>query len=171
MKRVKLRNAWLMLLAGASPLQAGEHLPGSSVPCDVVFRGAVGFVAVTVAEDEPMLGSIEGGARAVTQRFRLLGLAIGDTGDRPARSLSYRISGDGFERAVRKDERVIWLARLEADAWRGIHVLPDTPENRAEVYRHASGHFSPRGTDERGVHIEVERPLRSWRTDSPHDSS
>ena len=159
MKWVKLRNAWLMLLASASPLQAGEHLPGSSVSSDVAFREPVGFVAVCEADGDAVLGDVEGETRAVTQRFRLLGFVVGHTGGRSVGEMHYRVSGDGFERAVRKGERVIWTARSYMRGWRGIQVCEDTPENRADVYRHAAWYFSPRRADELDVRIEMDHDL------------
>ena len=147
------------MLGFALLCHAEQPLPGSSVPFGVALREPVGFVAVCEAEDEAVLGDVEGGTRAVTQRFRLLGFVVGDAGGRSVGEMHYRISSDGFERAVRKGERVIWTARSDVQGWRGIHVREDTLENRADIYRHAAWSFSPRRADELDVRIEVDHDL------------
>lgn len=123
-----------MLLATPFCSRAGTSLPGAFVPLPLILREPIDFVAVCVAEDEAAPTGIQGSLGSVQQRFRLLGLVVGHTGGRSAGNISYRLSGDSFERAVRKGERVIWLGRCQGKSWQGVHVFADTPENREVVY-------------------------------------
>jgi hypothetical protein len=165
--------------------RAEKPLPRSFEPLPVVFQEPVDFAAVCVAEDEPQLGVVEGSARSVTQRFRLVGLVVGRGGGRSRARMDYAMSSDGFERAVRKGERVVWLARYTEGGWRGVHVFEDSPANRELAYsRFARGFYShmPEGLEVRvetsgvcfargqpiPVHVQIdntnESPIELWST-------
>lgn len=122
------------LVSLARALQAGTSLPGSFKPPPIVMRESPDFVAVCVAEDEPATSELGDGARSAAQRFRLLGLVVGRPGGRSAGTMRYRVSGNGLERAVRRGERVIWVARCADSTWIGLQAVEDTPENRLQVY-------------------------------------
>lgn len=144
-----------VLLAAPSCAWAGTSLPGAFVPLPLILREPIDFVAVCVAEDEPAPTGIQGNPGSVQQRFRLLGLVVGRTGGRSAGNISYRLSGDGFERPVRKGERVLWLGRCQGKSWQGVHVFADTPENRDLVYSRVVLQLL-RAPALRGLDIEVE---------------
>lgn len=156
MKRAdRVRIVCMVALISATPcIHAGERLPESSVPFPVIFREPFDFVAVCVAVDEPTLGDIQAGMRSIVQRFRLLGLVLGPTGGRSVGRMRYRLSEGGFERAVRKGERVIWLARSGGKDWTGAHVFEDTPENRIDVYSRVVHRFNAQAHD--GLEVRVE---------------
>jgi hypothetical protein len=129
------------LMLTVTCLRAAEHLPAAFVPLDLVFRERIDFAAVCIAEEEPRVGQADHGTLSVTQRFRLLGLVVGRSGGRSLGEVRYRVSSDGSERAVGKDERVIWLGRCEQKMWAGVHVVSDTPENRNDIYSRVAYEF------------------------------
>lgn len=149
--------AWFgLLFCTSAGAQAAKPLPGSWVPEAIVLREAFDFAAVCVAEDEPTIGAAAAGSCPVVQRIRLLGLVAGRSGGRTRGTLHYRVSSDGFDRAVAEGERVIWLARCEGDHWRGVHVREDTPRNRDLIYtRFARGIRTQSGD---AIWVRVETP-------------
>lgn len=113
----------------------GGLLPGAKTSLAEAMKDEVTLVAVCQAVGPPRLVPGYSGIVYATQTFRLIDRMYEH--EKVGETLSIRYSylqpgmglGQTF-RAVRADEKVIWILRHYSGGDYGVKVLPDSPENR-----------------------------------------
>ncbi|HUT57366.1 MAG TPA: HEAT repeat domain-containing protein, partial [Phycisphaerae bacterium] len=120
-------------------------LPGTQVSIEWVVRQPQAFAAVCEAVSDARAFSDRAAAEGVTgewQVFKVAEVLVGNTAAADDATFEYYVLDrpGAHERAIRKGERIIWIARPRTDGESGVEgrlhclkALPETPENRDAV--------------------------------------
>ena len=116
-------------------------LPGSGLSIDEAIKEKAAFAAVceAVEADMPARGISAPGVQPTRQVFKVIEVLFGkaEAVDRVKLDYKYVYKEPQYERAIRKHERVIWIAHTRHmsshGSLYGLKALPDTPENRQAV--------------------------------------
>ena len=137
--------AWVTVTAGEGldaevrkdlKIEPRRLLPGSRASLEEATRGGYKFVAVCEALDIGAFETSRIGWFSGTQQFKVIEMLSGaKPGGEKIRVRYEYVEPDRGERAVRRGERVIWVARKDEgmDGFSGVKALADTPANRAAV--------------------------------------